>query len=157
MKLLSHNHLLCLNKDCKSNAALLIEPKKVIQIESEAKLSFMIHILAMIDYDVLLMAAQQIGIKDLPSALPAKEVLQQESFLRSMQKVLLDSNVVEGRLRCSKCSTAYLIANGVVDMMHPHKSDKSEAEEDAKNDDDDDEGQDQEEQEDGNQDMVDID
>eukprot|EP01084_Bolivina_argentea_P250906 420584_1 len=120
MKLLSHNHLLCLNKNCKSNDALIIDPKKVVQIESEPKLSFMIHILSMIDYNVLLAAAKQIGIKDLPLQLPSKEIIQKsESFLRSMQKVLLDSNVTEGRLICSKCQTSYLISNGVVDMMHP--------------------------------------
>lgn len=121
MKLLSHNHLLCLNKGCKSNEALFIDPQKVIQIESEPKLSFMIHILGMIDYAVLREAAKQIGIKDLPPSLPEKTVMEQESFLRSMQKVLLDSNVIEGRLKCSKCSTWYAISNGVVDMMHPQK------------------------------------
>merc|ERR1719150_2828935 len=74
----------------------------------------------MIDYNVLIEAAKQIGIKDLPLQLPSKEIIQKsESFLRSMQKVLLDSNVTEGRLICSKCKTAYLISNGVVDMMHP--------------------------------------
>eukprot|EP00483_Globobulimina_turgida_P004769 UN04778 len=127
MKLLSHNHLLCLNKFCKSNDALIIDPKKVTQIESEPKLSFMIHILSMIDYNVLLIAAQQIGIKDIPSTLPSKEVMESsESFLRSMQKVLLDSNIVEGRLICSKCKTSYSIANGVVDMMHPQISQEHE-------------------------------
>merc|ERR1719300_1541757 len=101
----------------------------------------------MIDYSVLVMAAQQIGIKDLPPALPEKQVMEQESFLRSMQKVLLDTNVVEGRLRCTKCSTSYLVANGVVDMMHPQQPD---TQDDAKNDDAD--GDEEEEQdEDGNQ------
>eukprot|EP01084_Bolivina_argentea_P189606 326049_1 len=127
MKLLSHNHLLCLNKSCKCNDALIIDPKKVIQIESEPKLTFMIHILSMIDYTVLVTAAKQIGINDLPDALPSQQVMQSsESFLRSMQKVLLDSNVEEGKLVCSKCKTSYTISNGVVDMMHPHKPDPKE-------------------------------
>ena len=82
----------------------------------------MIHILSMIDYNVLLIAASQIGIKDLPKELPSKEIMESsESFLRSMQKVLLDSNIIEGKLICSKCKTSYLISNGVVDMMHPQK------------------------------------
>ena len=131
MKLLSHNHLLCLNKDCKCNEALIIEPKKVIQIESDPKLSFMIHILSMIDYNVLLIAASQIGIKDLPKQLPSKEIMESsESFLRSMQKVLLDSNVIEGKLICNKCKTSYLIKNGVVDMMHPLTSSAEESKDD---------------------------
>merc|ERR1711920_527404 len=92
------------------------------------KLSFMIHILMMIDYAVLVQAAKQIGIKDLPPALPEKSIMEQESFLRSMQKVLLDSNVIEGRLKCSKCRTAYVISNGVVDMMHPQKCEEDQKE-----------------------------
>mmetsp|Transcript_52637 Transcript_52637/g.47251 ORF Transcript_52637/g.47251 Transcript_52637/m.47251 type:complete len:183 (+) Transcript_52637:50-598(+) len=134
MKLLSHNHLLCLNKDCKCNDPLIIEPKKVIQIESEAKLSFMTHILSMIDYNVLLIAASQIGIKDLPKQLPSKEIRENESFLRSMQKVLLDSNIVEGKLTCNKCKTSYMIKNGVVDMMHPLKASSNEESKDDNND-----------------------
>ena len=139
MKLLSHNHLLCLNKNCKSNFALIIDPKKVIQIESEPKLSFMLHILSMIDYDVLKMAASQIGMKDLPSKLPSKQIMEtSESFLRSMQKVLLDTNIVEGKLSCSKCKTSYMISNGIVDMMHPqlHKAADDDEEEKKENDDD---------------------
>merc|ERR1719492_717238 len=83
----------------------------------------------MIDYAVLVQAAKQIGIKDLPPALPEKSIMEQESFLRSMQKVLLDSNVIDGRLKCSKCRTSYVISNGVVDMMHPQKPEEDEKEE----------------------------
>ena len=57
MKLLSHNHLLCLNKDCKSNDALIIEATKVIQLENEPKLAFIAHILSTIDYQTLRVAA----------------------------------------------------------------------------------------------------
>eukprot|EP00485_Elphidium_margaritaceum_P012408 CAMPEP_0202686878 /NCGR_PEP_ID=MMETSP1385-20130828/2640_1 /ASSEMBLY_ACC=CAM_ASM_000861 /TAXON_ID=933848 /ORGANISM="Elphidium margaritaceum" /LENGTH=136 /DNA_ID=CAMNT_0049341551 /DNA_START=177 /DNA_END=587 /DNA_ORIENTATION=+ len=83
----------------------------------------------MINYGVLVAAAKQIGMGDLPQALPSQEVMESsESFLRSMQKVLLDTNVVEGTLTCSECHTFYVIANGVVDMMHPQKNVKQQTE-----------------------------
>mmetsp|Transcript_49789 Transcript_49789/g.79377 ORF Transcript_49789/g.79377 Transcript_49789/m.79377 type:complete len:198 (+) Transcript_49789:53-646(+) len=160
MKLLSHNHLLCLNRNCKCNHALIIEPKKVIQIESEPKLAFMIHILSMIDYTVLVEAAKQIGIGDLPNSLPPKQVMESsESFLRSMQKVLLDSNVIEGKLTCSECNTSYLISNGVVDMMHPQKSKatKSERNENDEKDDEQEQNEDEEDEDDEEEAEEDVD
>lgn len=60
MKLLSHNHLLCLNKECKSNEALIIEADKVIQLENEPKLAFIAHILNTIDYQTLRIAAASV-------------------------------------------------------------------------------------------------
>lgn len=114
--------MLCLNKDCKSNDALIIEPLKVIQIETELKINFIIHILSIIDYEILREAAKQIGILDLPLVLPTSDLVEKnESFLRCMQQILLDTHIIEGRLYCAKCDYYYLISNGVIDILHATK------------------------------------
>ena len=90
MKLLTHNHLLCIQQDCKSNLPLIIQATLVKQKEMEPKLQFIKHILQLLNYDILLEAASAIGLKDLPKKLPNKNIMQNnESFLTSMQKVLL--------------------------------------------------------------------
>ena len=71
MRLLTHNQLICVRRNCPSTYPLRLRPSAVEIEESEFRSDFIEHVLPTIDYAVLREAAATIGQeKTLPRSLP---------------------------------------------------------------------------------------
>jgi len=121
MRLLTHNHLICVKKECKRNYPLEIVATKVEQTDSDCDSNFIVHIMANVDYKVLEHAARGLGIKGLPSPADFPEVsslstTSHASLIQLLHTVLIDTHVIEGQLVCSSCKRSYLIQQGIPNM-----------------------------------------
>lgn len=92
MRLLTHNQLICIRKNCKQNYPLTLKPTEVEQEETECRQDFIEHLLPTVDYAVLRQAAVTLGLeKQLPLVLPAAlQQQQQQSVLTIHSSVVKD-------------------------------------------------------------------
>jgi hypothetical protein len=87
MRILTHNHLICVVKTCTRNYPLRIDATKIEQGESDFNADFIAHILSSIDYAVLSEVAKQLSVT-IPVL--AEGLSQNEEFLRILHTILLD-------------------------------------------------------------------
>jgi uncharacterized protein YbaR (Trm112 family) len=79
MRLLTHNQLICVRKNCPNSYPLQLKPEKVEQEETECREEFIQHILPTVDYSVLRQAAKSLGLESqLPLELPSELQSQQQ-------------------------------------------------------------------------------
>jgi len=136
MRLIAHNSITCPFGKCRG-FPLEIECVLVEQIEFRFTPVFIERFLSSLDYDSLKAAASQVGIDDMPASLPPIETVPQEhreSFLLSLHKVLLETHIMDGALKCPKCKGKFKIEGGRVNFMDPLTVPNSE---DAEDEDDD--------------------
>lgn len=62
MRILTHNHLICVVKTCTKQFPLRIDAVRVESEESEFSGDFIKHILGTVDYEVLRQCGQQLGL-----------------------------------------------------------------------------------------------
>lgn len=138
MRLLTHNQLICIRKQCSKHFPLSIEATHVEAEDTDANLEFILHIvrtsiiktspayfctsptwqLPTIEYAALVAAAKAIGV-ELPEQIPSIDQIsvdQHKDLLLQLHSALLDTHIVEGKLVCSKCSREYPINSGIPNM-----------------------------------------
>eukprot|EP00741_Cyanophora_paradoxa_P023693 tig00021612_g22887.t1 len=124
MKILTHNMLMCNVKGCdKGNFPLRIELSEPVSIqETEFNEDFARRLIGKVDWPALAETAaalglyDKLGIPELPST-PPEAATADDALLKAMHRVLLEVQVIEGKLVCNNCGKAYSVSKGIPNML----------------------------------------
>lgn len=114
--------LVCVVKGCEDNFPLYVEGTKVEQTEDYAdeevfNPEFIKSLIERVDWNAFRYALSNLNIPNsLPQA-PEELDLSNGELLQDLHRLLLDTHVSEGSLKCSKCSRVYPISQGIPDML----------------------------------------
>jgi len=145
MKLLTANFLSCAVKSCKSSPLsypLHFRDAELSSTTTTYNPILLTNLLPRLDWSALLTSSQELGFTSLPATKPdfltangsspstatagnaggmdvnnIKE--EEEKVLRMLHKVLLETEVVEGKMVCGSCGFEYGISQGVGNFLLP--------------------------------------
>ena len=119
MRLLLHNLLECKVRGCKPALSypLSLQECEFSSNPTEFNADFIKSLLFKIDYSALLKTLAQIGklTDSLPSTMPEEPY--SEEFLQDLHRILLEVNVVSGKMVCECCKHVYLITDSIPNML----------------------------------------
>ncbi|KAL6934887.1 related to Multifunctional methyltransferase subunit TRM112 [Hanseniaspora guilliermondii] len=136
MKLLTTNFIKCSVKACDASVSsfpLKYDNQCEIELNYEEDESiieksyqFLVGILDKIDWNALLKVCADLGNNDLP---PNKPVLTQDSLLslndneklilKQLFNLLINTEIVNGSMKCDSCGHVYMIKNGIPNLLLP--------------------------------------
>ncbi|PWY76155.1 Trm112p-domain-containing protein [Aspergillus heteromorphus CBS 117.55] len=122
MKLITVNFLACAVKGCKTAPAsypLHFQDAELELQELEFQPNFILNIIPRIDWDGLRVMANELGFPTIPDTKPEGDALKDEQILRDLHRVLLETQVVEGKLCCGNCGHEYTIKEGIANFLLP--------------------------------------
>ncbi|KAI1115847.1 hypothetical protein F5Y14DRAFT_409510 [Nemania sp. NC0429] len=123
MKVLSLNFLTCAVKTCKSRPdSYPLHPKdaELVQDDIELNEDFLVNLLPRIDWAALSTTATELGFPALPAAAPTPEALRADAkILRDLHGLLLETQMVEGKLVCAACGHEYAVREGIANFLLP--------------------------------------
>ncbi|OJJ47420.1 hypothetical protein ASPZODRAFT_130878 [Penicilliopsis zonata CBS 506.65] len=122
MKVLTANFITCAIKDCKASPKsfpLHFQNAELELQELEFQPDFLRHILPRIDWDSLRVTANELGFPSIPETKPEGEELNNEELLRNLHQLLLETQVMEGKLVCDNCGHEYMIKEGIANFLLP--------------------------------------
>ncbi|PKY03993.1 Trm112p-domain-containing protein [Aspergillus campestris IBT 28561] len=122
MKLFTANFLACAVKSCRTSPAsfpLHFRDAELEQQELDFQPDFIRNILPRLDWDALQVIANELGFPKLPENKPADDSLGDEGLLRDIHKLLLETQVIEGKLVCGNCGHEYMIKEGIPNFLLP--------------------------------------
>ncbi|KAH3900766.1 probable Multifunctional methyltransferase subunit TRM112 [Saccharomycodes ludwigii] len=126
MKFITTNFLKCPIKTCdvsNDNYPLQYNGEKCeLQQENiEYKPEFLIKILDRLDWEAVLSVAQDLGNTSLPSNKPQilDDGVEKDAILRDLHTLLLQTNIVEGEMKCKNCGHVYYIKNSIPNLLLP--------------------------------------
>lgn len=67
----------------------------------------------------------QLGFPSLPETKPEGDALTNEQTLKDLHRLLLETQVMEGKLVCGTCGHAYAIKEGIANFLLPSHLGKS--------------------------------
>ncbi|MCJ1351561.1 MAG: hypothetical protein MMC33_001545 [Icmadophila ericetorum] len=146
MKILTVNFLTCAVKACKSSPLsfpLHFRDAELERTDMEYNPTFIRNILPRIEWEALRVTAAELGFTNLPETKPepppagadadismasSAEVEGQvstvastdESTFRDLHKLLLETQVVEGKMVCGNCGHEYKIKEGIANFLLPN-------------------------------------
>lgn len=88
----------------------------VSQEPTEFSAELTLRLLGKLDWVALRKTVGELGIAELPEALPASPGTD-VAFLRSVHDLVMDVHIVEGSLVCPNCARAYPIRKGIPNML----------------------------------------
>ncbi|KAK2071730.1 hypothetical protein P8C59_006134 [Phyllachora maydis] len=105
MKVLTLNFLTCAVKACKSSAdSFPLHPKDAELVHDDIELNpqLLVNVLPRIDWAALRTTSTELGFNELPENPPTAEELQgNEQMLKDLHNLLLETQVMEGKLVCA--------------------------------------------------------
>ncbi|ROT43143.1 trm112p-like protein [Sodiomyces alkalinus F11] len=123
MKVISLNFLTCAVKSCKSSgAAFPLHPKdaELVQDDIELNAQMLLNILPRLDWAALRTNATELGFPELPAELPTREALEaDEKKLKDLHHLLVETQIMEGKLVCRNCGHEYAIREGIANFLLP--------------------------------------
>ncbi|KAJ9613782.1 uncharacterized protein PV06_06265 [Exophiala oligosperma] len=135
MKLLTTNFLTCAVKACKSSPAsfpLHFKDATLERTEIDYNPLFVRNILPRVNWEALTATATELGLQSLlPATNPVetadspqtttdeKEDAVDDTVLKNLHSLLLETGVVEGKLVCANCGFEYPIKEGVGNFLLP--------------------------------------
>ncbi|KAL3470688.1 hypothetical protein BJX99DRAFT_43721 [Aspergillus californicus] len=122
MKLLTVNFLTCAVKTCKGSPAafpLHFRDAELELQEVDFQPDFIRNIIIRVDWEGLQKMANELNFPSIPEAKPDGEALQSEQLLRDLHRLLLETQVVEGRMICGNCGHEYMIKEGIANFLLP--------------------------------------
>ncbi|KAI1075227.1 trm112p-like protein [Whalleya microplaca] len=123
MKILSLNFLTCAVKACKSSSnSYPLHPKdaELVQDDLEVNSQLLINLLPRIDWAALSTTATELGFPALPPQPPSAEALQSdEKTLRDLHNLLMETQIMEGKLVCGNCGHEYAVREGIANFLLP--------------------------------------
>eukprot|EP00056_Hartaetosiga_gracilis_P020588 m.20439 g.20439 ORF g.20439 m.20439 type:complete len:124 (+) comp8576_c0_seq2:105-476(+) len=117
MKLLTHNMLKSHIKGVREGYPLGLEASKVEMKEVEFNQGFIVKMLDRIKYNVLYKTAQSLEVAEGLPVLPPDDAEDNEEFLRAVHHVLLEVEIIEGKLICPETERAFPIKKGIPNML----------------------------------------
>ena len=116
MRLLTHNSLKSPVKGVAKGYPLKLEIHDMEVRESEVNLDFMKNILPGLDWQGVLVVAEAVGLKGMPTKLnPA--ILEDVSFIKAAHNLLLDIHIKSGTLICPETGKRFPIEGEIPNMM----------------------------------------
>ncbi|KAG8525445.1 uncharacterized protein KY384_009089 [Bacidia gigantensis] len=138
MKILTVNFLTCAVKACKSTAAsfpLHFKDAELEQAEIEYNPEFLKNILPRIDWEAFKTTAAELGFSEVPAAKPtpgadlvaldddhvvtSKQDEADQKVMRDLHTLLLETEVMEGKMVCGNCGHEYRIKEGIANFLLP--------------------------------------
>nr|XP_036582993.1 uncharacterized protein CTRU02_07073 [Colletotrichum truncatum]KAF6791889.1 hypothetical protein CTRU02_07073 [Colletotrichum truncatum] len=123
MKLLSLNFLTCAVKACKtSTASFPLHPKdaELAQDDIEVNPQLLLNVLPRLDWAALRTNATELGFPELPAEPPSAEQLEgDEKMLKDLHHLLMETQIMEGKLVCGNCGHEYAIREGIANFLLP--------------------------------------
>ncbi|OOQ86094.1 Protein trm-112 [Penicillium brasilianum] len=101
MKVITANFVTCAVKECKTSAAsfpLHFHDAELEQQELDFQPEFIRNVLPRIDWESLRVTANELGFPTLPETKPEGDALNEEQTLKDLHRLLLETQVVEGKL-----------------------------------------------------------
>lgn len=149
MKVLTVNFTTCAVKSCKTSSSsfpLHFKDAELELQEQEFQPEFIRNMLPRIDWAALQMTANEVGIffssscmhgmlymanghcqlgfPNIAESKPQGEQLD-DQMLRDLHRLLLETNVTEGKLVCGNCAHEYMIKDGIPNFLLPSHLGKS--------------------------------
>ncbi|KAM7209220.1 Uncharacterized protein family UPF0434/Trm112 [Naviculisporaceae sp. PSN 640] len=123
MKVLTLNFLSCAVKACKSsNDSFPLHPKEAELAQDEIELNpdLLVNVLPRIDWAALRTTSTELGFPTLPEQPPTAEDLQSnEELLKELHSLLLETQMMEGKLVCGHCGHEYAVREGIANFLLP--------------------------------------
>ncbi|OLN84489.1 Multifunctional methyltransferase subunit trm112 [Colletotrichum chlorophyti] len=123
MKILSLNFLTCAVKTCKtSSASFPLHPKdaELAQDDIEVNSQLLLNVLPRLDWAALRTNATELGFPELPAEPPSAEQLEGDGkMLKDLHHLLVETQIMEGKLVCGNCGHEYSIREGIANFLLP--------------------------------------
>ncbi|KAK1835376.1 hypothetical protein QBC39DRAFT_341203 [Podospora conica] len=123
MKLLTLNFLSCAVKTCKSSPlSFPLHPKdaELAKDDVDPNPDLLTNILPRLDWSALRTTAAELGFPDLPESAPSPSELTEDSkTLRDLHELLVETQLVEGKLVCGCCGHEYAVREGIANFLLP--------------------------------------
>ncbi|KAL8807518.1 MAG: hypothetical protein Q9182_000683 [Xanthomendoza sp. 2 TL-2023] len=125
MKLLTVNFLTCAVKACKSSSSsfpLHFRDAELEQREIDYNPTFLTNILPRLDWAAITTTATELGFTHLPAEKPdgSAETEEDGKVLRELHALLMETEVVEGKMVCGNCGHEYKIKEGIANFLLPN-------------------------------------
>ncbi|KAF6845418.1 peptidyl-prolyl cis-trans isomerase B [Colletotrichum musicola] len=122
-KTMALNFLTCAVKACKSSAASFpLHPKdaELAQDDIEVNPQLLLNVLPRLDWAALRTNATELGFPELPSEAPSAEQLESDDkMLKDLHHLLMETQIMEGKLVCGNCGHEYAIREGIANFLLP--------------------------------------
>ncbi|KAL2215680.1 hypothetical protein M432DRAFT_626416 [Thermoascus aurantiacus ATCC 26904] len=122
MKVITVNFITCAVKSCKTSPSsfpLHFRDAELEQQELNFQPEFIRNVLPRIDWDGLRITASELGFPSIPEVKPEGDALDDEQILKDLHRLLLETQVVEGKLICGNCGHEYRIKEGIANFLLP--------------------------------------
>lgn len=125
MKLLTVNFLTCAVKACKTSTLsfpLHFQDAELEQREVEYNANFLRNILPRLEWDAITTTAAELGFTNLPASKPdgTLEAEDEQRVMRDLHALLLETEVMEGKMVCGNCGHEYKIKEGIANFLLPN-------------------------------------
>ena len=120
MRLLTHN---CLRNN--SSAAdgkgyplkitaveVRVDDSSEVGTDPEKEISFVKGVLGMLEWNILVQAASEMGLSNLPPSL-TEDLAKDDTFLRALYHVLMNVHLVKGMLTCPDTGREFPVTDGI--------------------------------------------
>ncbi|KAI1462191.1 cyclophilin-like domain-containing protein [Annulohypoxylon moriforme] len=108
---------------CKSSSSSYpLHPKdaELVQDDIEVNAQLLINLLPRIDWTALSTTATELGFPALPPQPPSVEELQgDEKTLKDLHNLLMETQIMEGKLVCANCGHEYAVREGIANFLLP--------------------------------------
>ncbi|KAL2002096.1 hypothetical protein VTN02DRAFT_657 [Thermoascus thermophilus] len=122
MKVITVNFITCAVKSCKTSPSsfpLHFRDAELEQQDLDFQPEFIRNVLPRIDWDGLRITASELGFPSIPEVKPEGDALDDEQTLKNLHRLLLETQIVEGKLICGNCGHEYRIKEGIANFLLP--------------------------------------
>ncbi|KAL4930582.1 RNA methylation protein TRM112 [Aspergillus undulatus] len=122
MKLLTVNFLTCAVKACRGSPASFPLHFRDVELELQDvdfQADFIRNIIPRVDWEGLQKMASELNFPNIPETKPEGVALDDEELLRNLHRLLLETQVAEGKLICGNCGHEYMIKEGIANFLLP--------------------------------------
>ena len=125
MKFVTTNFVKCAVKACDSSTdafPLLFLECQIVQEEQDYNPDFIKHILERLEWDAVVQVARELGNESLPVVKPEglDPIMEDDqAILRDLHTLLVETQIVEGKMTCRNCGHIYFIKNLIPNFFLP--------------------------------------
>ena len=92
-----------------------VDDSSEVGTDPEKEIAFVKGILGMLDWDILVKAANEMGLANLPPSL-TEDLANDDTFLRALYQVLMNVHLVKGMLTCPDTGREFPVTDGIPDF-----------------------------------------
>lgn len=125
MKFITTNFVKCAVKTCDSSVdafPLQYSDCQIVQEELEYNPEFIVHMLERLEWNAVVKVARDLGNESLPPVKPEglDPIMEDDQvILRDLHTLLVETQIVEGKMVCRNCEHIYFIKNSIPNFLLP--------------------------------------